>query len=64
MATKSRARTRYLSLQDVAAELGVSDRTIRRYIADGKLSAFRPSTRTIRIDPAELDRFISQGGVA
>lgn len=59
MATKSRARTRYLSLQDVANELGVSDRTVRRYIADGKLSAFRPSQRTIRIDPAELDRFIS-----
>ena len=59
MTTKSRARTRYLSLQDVAAELGVSDRTVRRYIADGPLSACRPSPRPIRVDPAELDRFIS-----
>ncbi|WAC55018.1 helix-turn-helix transcriptional regulator [Gordonia sp. SL306] len=55
----SRARTRYLSLQDIAEELGISDRTVRRWIATGQLKAVRPSPRVIRVEASELDRFIS-----
>lgn len=54
----SRARTRYLSLQDIAEELGISDRTVRRWIATGRLKAVRPSPRVIRVEASELDRFI------
>ncbi|MDH3045344.1 helix-turn-helix transcriptional regulator [Gordonia alkanivorans] len=63
-ATPSRARRRHLSLQDVAAELGVSDRTVRRYVANGDLRAIRVSSRIIRIDPADLDAFLAAGASA
>lgn len=59
MAAKSRARTNYLSLQDVAEELGISDRTVRRWISTGRLKAIQPSPRVIRIEASELDRFIA-----
>lgn len=51
----------YVSLTQFADELGISDRTVRRWIADGKLSAIRLSPRVIRIHRDEADRFISQG---
>lgn len=54
----SRARTRYLSLQDIADELGISDRTVRRWIATGRLKAIQPSPRVIRVEASELDRFL------
>lgn len=58
-ASRSRARTRYLSVPDVAEELGVSVRTVRRWIAAGRLPILRPSPRCIRVDPAELDRLLA-----
>ena len=61
MATKhipSRARTRYLSLQDIAEELGISDRTVRRWVASGRLPAVRPSERVIRVKAEDLDAFL------
>ncbi|MGY3555649.1 helix-turn-helix domain-containing protein [Williamsia sp. R60] len=59
MAAKSRARTHYLSLQDIADELGISDRTVRRWVASGQLKAVRPSPRVIRVEASELDRFLA-----
>ncbi len=46
----------YLSIQDTARHLRVSDRTVRRWIARGILRAIRLG-RTIRIDARVLDRF-------
>jgi len=40
-----------------AQELGCSVRSIRRYIAAGKIPAVRLG-REIRIDPADLDAFL------
>ncbi|AEJ92080.1 helix-turn-helix domain-containing protein [Mycobacterium tuberculosis] len=38
------------SIQQVADHLGVSTRTVRNYIADGKLKAVRLGPRLIRIE--------------
>lgn len=44
-----------LSIADAAHLTGVSDKTIRRRIADGSLSAYRMGPRLIRVDLVELD---------
>ncbi len=40
-------------LQDLARELGISDRTLRRAIADGAIRAERPSARRVSITDQE-----------
>jgi excisionase family DNA binding protein len=47
---------RYLSIRDTARHLRVSDRTVRRWITRGILSAIRLG-KTIRIDARALERF-------
>ena len=39
----------WLSKQQVAAEFGISDRTVRRMIADGRIPAHRLGPRLVRI---------------
>lgn len=61
MSTQHRAAapTRALrleSLQDAADRLDVSVSTIRRLIADGKLTGYRLGNRILRINPEELDQ--------
>ena len=56
----SRARRHLLTMQDAADELNVAKRTVRHYIATGQLSAIRITPRCVRIDPAELDRFVDR----
>jgi excisionase family DNA binding protein len=47
---------RWLSQQEAAEYFGVTDRTIRAYIARGAITARRlPGSRLIRIDRHELD---------
>jgi excisionase family DNA binding protein len=47
-------------IEDTAARLGKSTKTIRRYVAAGKITGYRVG-RTIRLDPAEVDaRLIHQ----
>lgn len=43
-----------LSLRDAADEVGVCVKTLRRWIADGRLIGYRLGPRAIRIDAAEL----------
>lgn len=54
MATQKTPRA-YESLQDSARRIGVTVKTLRRWIAQGKLTAYRPSKRVIRLDAAEVD---------
>lgn len=51
------AEERFLSLEDVAERLQVSDRTVRRWVKDGKLAAYKPG-REWRIRPSDLENFL------
>jgi len=57
--TSQQAATQYgtarISLQEAAARYGLSDRTLRRYLAEGRISAHRIGPRVLRFDPAELE---------
>jgi excisionase family DNA binding protein len=44
----------HISIQEAADTYGVSDRTIRRYIAAGLLTAHRIGPRLIRLDPEQV----------
>ena len=46
-----------LTIDELAAELGVSDRSVRRYIARRKLAVIRLGHRTVRIRRSEAERF-------
>lgn len=59
------AQRRYASLQEAAEYLGVTDRTIRQMIADGRLTGYRNGTRLVRVDLNEVDaRMVAFGGAA
>jgi excisionase family DNA binding protein len=45
-----------VSITEAAKYLGVSTRTLRRYIADGRLPAYRVGNQIIRINPDDLVR--------
>jgi len=47
------------SIAAVAIILGCSTRTVRRYIADGRLTGYRMGPRLIRVDMAEVDALLS-----
>lgn len=51
-----------LTIQQAAEELGVSSKSIRRWIADGRLTARRAGPRLIRIDRSQLDQFMAPVG--
>lgn len=59
----SKPRTpQLISLNDAAERLGVNYRTIRRWIAAGKMDAVRVGPRLLKIDAAQLDRVMSPVG--
>lgn len=58
MATTATATRRLVSLPEAADILGLSVKTVRRYIASGDLDAVRLGRRTIRIKTDSLDRLI------
>ena len=64
--TLKRPRPRARTIVEVAERVGVSTRTIKRYIACGYLTAWRlpsPSGRGhLRIDEPELARFMVENG--
>ena len=51
-------RAQYETIMDAARRLGVNPRTIRRRVAEGKLTAFRLGPRLIRLDPCEVDNLL------
>jgi len=58
MATSAPVARRLVSLVEAAEILGVSTKSVRRYIAAGDLDAVRIGRRTIRIKTESLDRMI------
>jgi excisionase family DNA binding protein len=59
MKTAQKPRERFFTVQEVAEAMGVSDRTVRRWIADENLVAHRFG-RTVRIAESELKAFIGR----
>jgi excisionase family DNA binding protein len=58
MALTTSTTRRLISIAEAAEILGVSTKTVRRFIASGDLEAVRLARRTIRIKTESLDRFI------
>lgn len=51
--SKATLRT-YRTIKQEAERTGLSERTLRRYIATGRLRAYKAG-KTLRIDPADTD---------
>ena len=51
------AQEQFYSLEEVAERLGVSERTVRRWIKSGELPAYKPG-REYRIRDGELEEFL------
>jgi excisionase family DNA binding protein len=49
-----------MSIDESAAALGLSPWTIRKYIAEGKISAVRIGRRVF-VEPSELERIVKEG---
>lgn len=47
---------RKITVADVVREYGIGERTVRRYIASGKLTARRIGPRLIRLDADQVER--------
>ncbi len=47
-----------LTLDQVAAELQVCDRTLRRYVREKFLPVIRISRKTVRVDRKALDKYL------
>ena len=54
------ARREFESLTAAAERTGISVKTLRRRISDGRLVAYRGGPRLIRVDPADVDRMLVQ----
>lgn len=48
------------SIQQAAQRAAVSDRTIRRYIAEGRLTGYRVGRKLLRVDLDQVDALIKQ----
>ena len=55
---------RYAKLSEAADYIGVTDRTIRQMIADGRLTGYRSGSRLVRVDLNELDAAMTPFGGA
>ncbi len=53
------AEERFYSLEEVAERLGISERTVRRWIKAGDLPAYQPG-REYRIRSTDLEEFLEQ----
>lgn len=54
MATKPQTLQQYETLQQAARRVQLGERTLRRHIAEGRLTAFRAG-RAIRLKPEDVD---------
>jgi excisionase family DNA binding protein len=55
---------RYASLKEAATYMGVSPRTCRQWIAEGRINGYRINARLIRVDLNELDAAMQPFGGA
>lgn len=62
--TTARPARRYAKIDEAADYLGVSNRTIRAMIADGRLTGYRNGARIVRLDLDEIDASMQPFGGA
>lgn len=55
---------RWASLKEAGDYIGVTDRTIRQMIMDGKICGYRSNARLIRVDLNEIDAAMQPFGGA
>ena len=53
------SRRHYESVSEAAARVGVSTKTIRRWIASGQLAGYRMGPRLLRVDPDDVDAMLT-----
>jgi len=53
------SRRHYEPVGEAAARVGVSTKTVRRWIASGQLAGFRMGPRLLRVDPDDVDRMLT-----
>jgi excisionase family DNA binding protein len=61
---REQKRRRYVSQPQAAEYLGVTSRTIRQMISDGRLTGYRSGTKIVRVDLDELDAAMQPFGGA
>lgn len=44
---------------EAADRLGVTDRTIRRWVAEGRIRAYRVGPRLVRVDSGDVDAMLA-----
>lgn len=49
---------RFCSLETAAEQLGCSPRTVRRYVAAGRLTGYKLGPRLVQLDAAEVERLL------
>lgn len=62
--TSVQGARRYAKITEAAEYLGVSPRTVRTMIADGRLTGYRSGPRLVRVDLNEIDRAMRPFGGA
>lgn len=58
MSTSTLAARTWLTQDEAADYLNITDRTLRRYVASGELPAYRLGTRLLRFKQADLDALL------
>lgn len=51
---------RYITLKEGAAYLSVTEQSLRRYIAVGRIPAYRLGKRALRVDREDLDSLLER----
>jgi len=57
--TPRASRRHYESVGEAAARVGVSTKTVRRWIASGQLAGYRMGPRLLRVDPDDVDAMLT-----
>lgn len=55
---------RMLEMRAVAEQLNVSEKSVRRWIASGRLKSYRVGPRLIRVDAASVEALMKPLGAA
>jgi excisionase family DNA binding protein len=58
-----RSGRRLVSSKQAGECLGVSQNTIRKFVAEGKLPAYLIGEKLVKFDPADLDHFLASNRI-